>query len=120
MFWCLCSHKLIPKNIDHIALEEHFRRSCGSKPIDGHALDLLTQMLSLDPAKRPSAPACLQHPYFADPNGLNEMTDADFLKLTEGWASCHEYSIKQRERKRGRREDDAGGGAFPPHNLPCS
>lgn len=105
-----CSAKLIPKNVDHIALEEHFRRSCGGKPIDQSALDLLKQMLSLDPAKRPSAAKCLQHPYFTDPNNpIQQMTDGEFLNLTQNLKSCHEYSIKQRERKRGRGADEAGG-----------
>jgi serine/threonine protein kinase len=34
--------------------------------LDAQGVDLLTQMLHLDPARRISARAALQHPYFAD------------------------------------------------------
>jgi serine/threonine protein kinase len=111
-----CSYKLIPKNVDHVALEEHFRRQCGYKVADPRALDLLKKMLSLDPAQRPTATECLKHAYFTDPTGEREMTEEQFMRLTHGMASCHEYSIKQRQGKRARREDDAAGS--PPH-LRC-
>jgi hypothetical protein len=69
-------------------------------------------MLSLDPAKRPSAEECLRHAYFTNPSGGAPMSTQEFEALTQGMPSCHEYSIKQRERKRGRRDDDAAGMSF--------
>lgn len=107
---CVSSYKLLPRNVDQVSLEEHFRRSCPTnKEIDHQALDLLSLMLSPNPAKRPSATECLQHPYFTDPQAEQQMAEEEFLRLTDGLQSCHEFNIKQRERKRGRREEVAPG-----------
>ena len=107
----MCSYKhLVTKNVDQVPLQEHFRRCLQpNKTVDHQALDLLSQMLSLDPAKRPSATKCLQHPYFTDPQGEKPMTQAEFVELTQGMQSCHEFSIKQRAGKRGRRDDETAG-----------
>lgn len=54
-------------------------------------------MLSLNPAKRPSAAECLKHPYFAsDPP---QMSADAFRDLTRGLPQSHDYTVKK-DRKR--------------------
>ena len=43
---------------------ENIRKMC--KNFDEHAIDLLQQMVHLEPGRRISARSALNHPYFAD------------------------------------------------------
>ena len=44
--------------------QENIRKMC--KNFDDQAIDLLQQMVHLEPSRRISARAALNHPYFAD------------------------------------------------------
>ena len=46
----------------HCDAAENIRKMC--KKFDDQAIDLLTQMVHLEPGRRISARAALQHPYF--------------------------------------------------------
>ena len=46
--------------------EENIRKMCNTANFDENAIDLLTQMVQLEPSRRISAKAALQHPYFND------------------------------------------------------
>jgi len=58
-----------------------------------HALDLLDQMLAMDPAKRIRAEGALQHPFLAD-------VQPDRIKITglPEYQDCHEMWCKERKR----------------------
>ncbi|KAJ1770109.1 kinase subunit of RNA polymerase II carboxy-terminal domain kinase I [Coemansia sp. RSA 1813] len=73
--------------------ENCLRATLGSK-MSPCAVDLISWMLSLSPAERPSAAACLSHDYFVEPPAPMPPTS---FPVSGDW---HEYESKAERRKR--------------------
>ena len=99
-----CSFKQLPAT----AATDTFRHHCRTHHIAEDAIDLLASMLSLDPSRRPTAEACLRHPFFA--NAPAAMSHEQFLAATHNFAGSHEFVVKNKAAKRGRAADP---GAVP-------
>ena len=65
-------------------------KQCQELRIPQDAFQLLAAMLSLDPAKRPTAEQCLSFPYFQ--NEPRPMSSNEFLTQTAHFDQSHEYA----------------------------
>ena len=87
-----CSYEKVPACK---GAESQLRAVCANarRPLtDPHAFALLQDMLSLNPAARPSAEQCLQYAYFAcEPL---PMSRRQFQQETAGFQQSHEFLVK--------------------------